>query len=58
MLSGLALARATTSAADRGRKTNVGLLQSGDARRRHARRPLPREDFGKSRFKGGYAKFS
>jgi hypothetical protein len=34
------------------------IISKCDARRRHARRPLPREDFGKSRFKGGYAKSS
>jgi len=33
-------------------------MKKWDARRRHARRPLPREDFGKSRFKGDYAKSS
>jgi hypothetical protein len=34
----------------------MSVILKCDARRRHVRRPLPREDFGKSRFKGGYAK--
>jgi hypothetical protein len=51
-----ALARATTSAADRARKTNVGLFQSAMpadgmlAARSHARISAS------PRFKGGYAK--
>jgi len=36
---------------------NVGLLES-DARRRHASSPLPRGEFGTSRFKGSYIKSS
>src|SRR5262245_3322683 len=38
-------------------KRNVGLLKCG-ARRRHTRCPLPRVDFGTSRFEGNYAKSS
>src|SRR5262245_6984050 len=45
-----------TSGSGNGKKTNVGLFQSAMPADGMPRRPLSREDFGKSRFKGGYAK--